>query len=265
LNDQPVSIHREPLRQRFARWRRNHKAQVAAISSAVAVLVIGGVIGLTISRRINEHTQNIARAEGLVDALVRADAQQLPELLKQLGQHPTLAMPLVAEKLTQAKEDSTEKLHLSLAMVGSDEGQVEYLCEQLLSRHVSYLGVIRDRLAPFERCVEAELWELLHSDSSVGGTKDPARRFRAGLALATYATFSEQWTPDDQTFLVAQFVAANPEHQPRIREYLRPLDSRLLGDLERVFADAKATESQQLSAANALADFSAKDPVRLRA
>ncbi|HEV3006742.1 MAG TPA: SUMF1/EgtB/PvdO family nonheme iron enzyme, partial [Pirellulales bacterium] len=36
-----------------------------------------------------------------------------------------------------------------------------------------------------------------------------------------------------------------------------PIDDRLLGDLERIFADPKATESQQLSAVNALADFAA--------
>ncbi|HEV3022569.1 MAG TPA: formylglycine-generating enzyme family protein, partial [Pirellulales bacterium] len=94
-------------------------------------------------------------------------------------------------------------------------------------------------------------------------SNDPARRFRAGLALAGYSALSEQWTTADCTFLAEQLLAANPEHQPRLREYLRPLYDRLLVDLERIFANPMATESQQLSAANALAEFAAKDAVRL--
>ena len=53
------------------------------------------------------------------------------------------------------------------------------------------------------------------------GEAEPPPIVRAGLALATYATNSNQWTPADKTFLAAQLVAANPEHQPRLREYLR--------------------------------------------
>jgi hypothetical protein len=41
------------------------------------------------------------------------------------------------------------------------------------------------------------------------------------------------------------------------------VQDRLLGDLEGIFVDAKATESHQLAAANALGDFAAKDAVRL--
>ena len=44
---------------------------------------------------------------------------------------------------------------------------------------------------------------------------------------------------------------------------MRPLDNRLLGDLQRIFAHHAAAESHQLGAANALADFARKDAVRL--
>ncbi|HEV3022909.1 MAG TPA: formylglycine-generating enzyme family protein, partial [Pirellulales bacterium] len=105
---------------------------------------------------------------------------------------------------------------------------------------------------------QGDLWDVLHD-----ATEDPARRFHAGLALAAYAAASPQWTPDDDAFLVEQLLAANPEHQPRLREYLRPLDKRLLGNLERLFADPMATVSHQLGAANALAGFAAQDTLRL--
>src|SRR5262249_15465480 len=51
--------------------------------------------------------------------------------------------------------------------------------------------------------------------------------------------------------------------QPLLREALRPIHPRLLGDLERLFADAQATDAQRLSAANALANYAEKDVARL--
>jgi serine/threonine protein kinase len=258
LNDQPVSVHHEPLPQRFARWRRNHKAHVAAMAAAVVVLAVGGIAASAIARRANERTQNMTRAAGLVDSLLKADPQQVPEILKQLGENAEFARPMLAEELAQAQDGSTEKLHLSLALVGSDDAQVAYLYEQLLSRHASYIAVIRDQLAPYQEPFQAELWDLLHD-----ATKDFSRRFRAGLALATFATASEQWTLADIVFLAQQLVAANPEHQPRLRECLRPISGRLLVDLERIFGDPKSTDAERLSAANAFADYAGSDVPKL--
>jgi len=257
-NDQPVSVHRDPFSRQLTRWVRNHKGTAGAAVAAVVVLVFAAFVGSLLSQRTNERTENVTRAKGLVETLVNADSRQLPNVIKQLGQYTTLAKPMIETKLAEATDGSNEKLHLSLALVESDEGQVDYLYEQLLSGHVSYVGVIRDQLLSYRQRIQSDLWELAHDK-----TKAPLRRFRAGLALATYATTAEQWTAADDAFLAEQLLAANPEHQPRIREYLRPLDNRLLGDLERIFTDPKATESHQLGAANALADFAGKDTVRL--
>ena len=63
--------------------------------------------------------------------------------------------------------------------------------------------------------------------------------------------------------MAGQLVSANAEYQPLFREALRPIHARLLGDLERLFADAQATDAQRLGAANALADYAEKDVARL--
>jgi formylglycine-generating enzyme required for sulfatase activity len=63
--------------------------------------------------------------------------------------------------------------------------------------------------------------------------------------------------------MAGQLVSANPEYQPLLRAALRPIQARLLGDLERLFADARATDVQRLGAANALADYAEKDVARL--
>ena len=71
------------------------------------------------------------------------------------------------------------------------------------------------------------------------------------------------WSEQDLKFVAEQLVSSNAEFQPLLRDALRPIRARLLGDLERIFADAKATVAQQLSAANAFADYAAGDIPKL--
>ncbi len=46
---------------------------------------------------------------------------------------------------------------------------------------------------------------------------------------------------------------------PILRENLRPIAGQMLDELEKIFGDAKATDAQRLSAANAIADYAARD------
>ncbi len=99
LNDQPVSVYHDPLSRRCARWVRNHKGTSGAVAAAVVVLMVTSGMALAIGRRANERT----RAQGLVETLVNADPQQVPDVIEQLGRYTTWAGPMMAEKLAQAK------------------------------------------------------------------------------------------------------------------------------------------------------------------
>ena len=94
---------------------------------------------------------------------------------------------------------------------------------------------------------------------------DPQRRFRAALALADYVPVSDTawWTEQDLKFVTEQLVSSNAEFQPLLRDALRPIQGKLLANLERIFADPKATDAQRLGAANAFADYAANDVARL--
>jgi formylglycine-generating enzyme required for sulfatase activity/tRNA A-37 threonylcarbamoyl transferase component Bud32 len=254
--DEPVSVYRERAVRRVARWLRYHKGTTGAVAAAVVVLAAAGVVGTAIARHATERARQAAEVRGLVESLVNADIRQVPNLVKQLDALDRQARPLLEERLSleNPRENSTARLHLSLALVGRDERLVEYLHEQLLSRHVSSFGVIRERLAPYQQRSQGGLWSLLHETA-----RDAARRFRAGLALAAYDSGSADWTSDDARFLAESLVAANPEHQPQLRDYLVPIQDRLATELARIFADPAVAESHQLSAANALAQFAAED------
>jgi formylglycine-generating enzyme required for sulfatase activity len=85
------------------------------------------------------------------------------------------------------------------------------------------------------------------------------------LALADYVPTSDEatWTESHRAFVAQQLVSSNAEFQPILREALRPIQDKLLSDLERIFGDSAASEAQRLSAANALADYAANDLGRL--
>ncbi len=71
------------------------------------------------------------------------------------------------------------------------------------------------------------------------------------------------WTEQDLKIAAEQLVASNAEFRPFLRDALRPIRARLLGNLKRIFADPNATEWQRLSAANAFADYAASDVAKL--
>ncbi len=202
--------------------------------------------------------------EGLVGRLVSAEPNQLPAIVKDLDANPGVAAtylsPLLVADATTVDEKRSQ-LHARLARVSRDRALVEPLLEELLtSKVVSYVGPIRQLLRPYASELTAKLRAVLRDEKA-----EALRRFRAAVALADYIPESEaaSWSEPDMKFVAEQLVTSNAEFQPLLRDALRPIRARLLGDLERIFADAKANDAQKLSAANAFADYAAGDIPKL--
>ncbi len=111
--------------------------------------------------------------------------------------------------------------------------------------------------------------EGLHSPGQSGDLRSGRRRGQETRAEQKSGSHSRPiseavwWTDADLKFVAGQLVSSNAEYQPLFREALRPIRARLLGNLERLFADAQATDARRLGAANALADYAEKDVARL--
>ena len=157
-------------------------------------------------------------------------------------------------------DEKRAQLHARLALVSRDRALVEPLLEELLTNKVVYVGPIRQQLRPYAGELTEKLRAILRDEKA-----EANRRFRAAVALVDYVPESEaaSWSEQDLKFVAEQLVSSNAEFQPLLRDALRPIRARLLGDLERIFADAKATDAQQLSAANAFADYAAGDIPKL--
>jgi serine/threonine protein kinase/formylglycine-generating enzyme required for sulfatase activity len=240
---------------------RHHMQRIALTTAAVALLASGSWFAWRESTRRQEAT----RIAGLVDTLTNAEPAQIPEIVKQLNANPQVAQ--VAEEYLTPKLSADGKtpgeqrarLHSRLASVARDPSLVEPLVEELVTGKVNYVLPIRQLLKPSAAKLSESLQSLLKDDKA-----DPQRRFRAALALADYVPPSDEatWTESNRAFVAQQLVSSNAEYQPILREALRPIQSQLLGDLERIFA-ASPGDAQRLSAANALADYAANDRERL--
>ena len=203
--------------------------------------------------------QEATRIEGLVGRLVSAEPNQLPDIVKELDANPEVAAAYLSPLLSQPGQTLDEKrsqLHARLATVARDPSLVEPLKEELLTGKVTYVMPIRQLLRPSSSTLTEQFRGELRNEKA-----EPQRRFRAALALADYIPESEaaSWSEQDLKFVAEQLVSSNAEFQPLLREALRPIREKLLGDLGRVFAYPKWTDAQRLSAANAFADYAADD------
>ncbi len=195
--------------------------------------------------------------------LLTADPATLPSAIARLSPWQMWAsryLRSIAYQESVSDEQRREQLHARLATVSRDPSLVEPLVEQLLTGKVTYVLPIRQQLRPAAAQLTDKLRSLLRDAKA-----DPQRRFRAALALADYLPESEAtaWSQQDLQFMAEQLASSNAEHQPLLREALRPIRARLLEDVERIFGDATATDAQRLSAANALEDYARDDIARL--
>lgn len=238
--------------------------RVYSLRSGVVVAFLMAIVFLGIVARGQVLLQQEAtRIEGLVGTLLRAEPVQVPVIARELESNQPVASALLFRVISMDATTVDERrslLHARLAMVARDASLVEPLLEELLTSKVMYIGPIREQLRPYAGELTERLRAILR-DNNI----EPNRRFRAATALADFIPESESasWTDTDLQFVAGQLLLENSEFQPLLRELLRPISKKLLPDLEAIFGDAKSTDAQRLSAANAFADFAASDIAKL--
>lgn len=256
----------EPQRRMMNKAGRLHLARTAI---GIVFLLLLGWGSLEFNGRL--------QARALVKNLVTAKEDAVLGVVGQLEPYHRWAKPLLEQQLaTEPKdaEDELRQLHVRIALLQDDASQAETIKESLLNPTTpyAYVGVLRDALSTPEKPVSQELVEQFRSDFNDESLVDD-ERFRAGLVLATYAPAADDlsaeqatddfWTAEHRQFLAEQLIQANLEQQPILRQCLSPMGTSLLDPLETLFADTDLPETQQLGAANAVAEFAAQDGRRL--
>ncbi len=194
-------------------------------------------------------------AQALVRRLLDADLAEVPSIVIQLHPLRNDATPLLRKEHQAAVEPSRAKLHTSLALLPGDDGQIDYLHEQLLQAGASDFPVIRDALAGHRVALSERLWNEARSG------EDRGRRFHAAAALATYEPDGAGWR-DVREPTAQALTLVKPEYLSDWKEALRPVRAELLAPLSAIFRDHELGELQLALATSALADYAAND-VRL--
>ena len=138
--------------------RARRRPTAAALLGVSVVALVALAIGSVIYNRQLEETRQATRAATLVQALAVADTPDLPRILEDLEPYRRHADPLLERMLAEEPAESKARLHASLALLPSDDAQVNYLADRLLSASPQELLVIRTSLVPHQDQVKDRLW-----------------------------------------------------------------------------------------------------------
>ncbi|MGI9516701.1 MAG: formylglycine-generating enzyme family protein, partial [Pirellulaceae bacterium] len=217
---------------------------------------------LLINRNLAD-TRKTDLANSIVENLFSADIDNVPEIIRDVGEFRRDSDPRVDQRLLaefeRASYDSSNKLRAAMALLPVQDQHCEFLCGRLLDCRLEELAVIRDTLLPHRQTITARLWETFRDEDLTRRDK----RFRAGLTLANYAPDDDQWNGEDAAFLTGQLLSHPVEEQPVIRQFLFTIKEKLYPDLQVAFQNPEAREREAMGSAIAFASFAVDDPVRI--
>jgi hypothetical protein len=224
------------------------------------LLVIFTAAGIAIQRQVVEQ-RSADHAAALVQALLKADTAQVPDLVRELEGYRPWANDLLREELEKAEPHSPQRLHLSLALLPVDgSSQADYLCDRLLEAEPRDLQVLRQALGDAGQGprLTQRLWAAVERPEK--GRE--SQRLRAADALALFEPDSSRWDKAGKA-VVEQLVAVNPIYLGPWLEALRPVQSQLRAPLATVFHDLNRRETERSLATNFLAEYTAQDAAAL--
>ena len=227
-------------------------------ATVVAVLIVATVAGLSVRNAVTRQ-KNAAVASKLVEELTNANTAQVPGIISEMSSYRQWVDPLLRQELSAEADASREKLNVSLALLPTDPGQVDFLYQRLLTAEPDALPVIRDALFPYRTTLLEKLWQVVDAtDKGKEGT-----RIRAAAALAKYDPQSPNWARESPA-IVSDLVEQNPIFLGQWSEAFRPVKDELLSSLNGIFRDAKPEHSAERNlATNLLADYAADQPQML--
>jgi serine/threonine protein kinase/formylglycine-generating enzyme required for sulfatase activity len=240
-----------------AMMRRASRLHATRAVIRVAVLASVVLIGTGIWTQVRKQ-QLHDQAVGLVQRLRVADTAQVPGIVAELEGFQPWTGPLLSQALKETPPESKERLHVSLALLREDPGQIEYLSRLLLRANSTELRVIKDALGSNDT-LRHWLWDVLRDAQA-----DPEERFRAACALAGWEPANgeeENWRAVS-AFVADRLVAAvqqDPASYLAWIAMLRPVREQLTVSLIEIFRNQERLDYSR-TAASILGDYAADQP-----
>jgi serine/threonine protein kinase/formylglycine-generating enzyme required for sulfatase activity len=226
---------------------RQHLARAGTWMVFLAAIVVGI---LAIRRQVDED-RNRQRAEGMVGRLLDASSPQVPAIIEDLEGYRAWADPLLRGAVLDSSTRRPARLHVRLALLPADPGQVDALVEAMLEVDPEAFVIIRDALLFRRDKLAPLLWQKVESSDT-----PPDMAFRAAVALARYSPADGRWAGRAET-VVRQLLGQPSLLVPAWVELLRPVRLRLLPALvERL----REGDDDNALVASIVADYAADKP-----
>ncbi|MAR11564.1 MAG: hypothetical protein CL681_16600 [Blastopirellula sp.] len=234
--------------------RKRRRVQLALVASVLLLVGLGGAGWAGLKRRAAAK-QHDAEASRMVEGLLHADTSQVITIIKNLKGYRRYATDDLEKAFTESPDDSNAKLHAALAMLPEDPSVLPFLKERLLTVSPMQFAFVCELLSGHKDELVSGYWEIA-TDSS----QEPARRFQAACALASFDTDNEHWQEAEfARFVAGHLVGVLPSELLPWRNALEPVKARLTSPLAAIYRDAKQDALVRGFATDTLADYLSDD------
>ena len=245
----------EPQRRMMGRAGRLHFIRSGLAAALVFVLVM---IGISLNNAATAR-RNDAEATRLVEGLLHADISQVQTTIENLADYRSWAKDDLAAALADSPDVSNAKLHAALAMLSEDDSVLGFLKDRLLTVSPVQFAYVRDLIDDHKESVIDDYWTLAKDIQ-----QDPARRFQAACALATYDPKNEHWQDGEfREFVADHLVNVLPSQLLPWRNALRPVKEHLTEPLAAIYRNDNKGEQVRSFATDTLADYLSDDADQL--
>jgi serine/threonine protein kinase/formylglycine-generating enzyme required for sulfatase activity len=198
--------------------------------TSVALLLLGLQLGASYvsDKMFAQYQQQVA--SGLVNSLLNAEIERVPELVRQLRMFRPWADAELKRALTEHPPESKSYRNAAIALLPVDPGQAQYLKGKLLSSEPADVDVLRRALESHKQEITVDLWQIVEKGAKAGGKEF----LPAASSLALYDPESSRW-PTVAARLAEKLVSENALRVAVWTELLDPIRMRLLGPLGDIY------------------------------
>jgi serine/threonine protein kinase/formylglycine-generating enzyme required for sulfatase activity len=240
---------------RRAHWAAAERKMMRATTRRHLIRILSvAIVGLAAALGAAElqRQRTADHAAGLVNHVLDAEMAQVPKLIAELDGYRPWTEPILGTIVQDARKTPKERFRAWLALLAvsghggaaPDSGPIDYLCDELPPAEVPML---HDVLQGGHPELAAPLWQVLENVNA-----GAARRFQAGLLLATFAQpdaeGAARWE-SQAPFLATQLLAAltrNPSQYATLVKGFRPIRAVLVPPLKALFRDLNRPEVERL-------------------
>ena len=232
LDHEPIQARPTTSAERLWLFCRRRPTTAAVVLVSTVLILLGLLVGYELRLR--------QQAEFLVERLLEAETAAVPAILHEMAEHPQYVLPLLKRAQADVGQPmaSREALHVSLALLPSDDAQLRYLEQRLLHANPQELPIVRTVLEPCKTQLIPNLWREAEQTATHGGDG----LLQVAAALASYDRHSPRWKKIDVP-VVDALVRQSPLHLTEWCQSLQPAHEHLVTPLAAVVSDRNADRS----------------------